>query len=120
MNIGDEDDIEFYQLATIGGNTGLRGFRNERFSGKQSYVQSTDVRWNFIDTKTNLVPVSFGAYAGFDYGRVWFEEIEDSEKWHNSVGGGVFANIAERAAANISVFTGDEGIRFAFKLGFGF
>jgi len=31
------DDFEFYQAANLGANNGLRGYRNERFSGKNSF-----------------------------------------------------------------------------------
>ena len=34
------DDFEFYHAARIGGNNSLRGFRNERFTGKQSFYQN--------------------------------------------------------------------------------
>ena len=35
LNFGDE--FEFYQAANLGANNGLRGYRNERFSGNQSF-----------------------------------------------------------------------------------
>ncbi len=39
INLGD--DYEFYQAASIGGDNGLRGYRNQRFSGKSAFYQST-------------------------------------------------------------------------------
>jgi hypothetical protein len=32
--------------------------------------------------------MSFGIFGGFDYGRVWLDG-ETSNKWHQSVGGGL-------------------------------
>ena len=61
FNLGD--DFEFYQGAFLGANTGLRGYRNERFTGKSAFVQSTDIRWNFSDLKTGLLPIHIGVYA---------------------------------------------------------
>jgi len=117
INLGN--NFEFYQGATLGGDTGLRGFRNERFTGKNAFAQSTDIRWNFTNLKTNIVPIKLGTYVGFDYGRVWLLN-ENSNQWHNSFGGGFFVNIANMVTANLSAFNSNEDFRFAFKLGFGF
>jgi hypothetical protein len=65
------------------------------------------------------MPLSIGIYGGADYGRVWIDN-DNSEKWHNSLGGGLFVNFAGLAAGNISAFNSSDGLRFAFKLGFGF
>lgn len=117
INFGD--DFEFYQGAVLGGKTGLRGYRFQRFTGKSAFSQSTDVRWNFSSLKTGLLPIHIGIYGGIDYGRVWVDK-EDSDKWNNSFGGGLFVNMAEMMTANISAFNSDDGLRLAFKLGFGF
>jgi hemolysin activation/secretion protein len=117
VNLGD--NFQFYQGANLGANNGLRSYRNERFIGKSAFVQSTDIRWNFTNLKTGLMPFSIGIYGGLDYGRVWIED-DNSEKWNNSVGGGFFVNFAGLAAGNFSIFNGDDGLRLAFKLGFGF
>lgn len=117
INLGD--DYEFYQGAVLGGKTGLRGYRFQRFNGKSAFSQSTDVRWNFSSLKTGLIPIHIGVYGGVDYGRVWLDD-EDSDKWNNSLGGGFFVNMAEMMTANISAFNSDDGVRLAFKLGFGF
>ena len=119
INIGDDDDIEFYQGANIGANNGLRGYRNERFTGMSSFVQSTDLRLNLRKMKTGLLPLNIGIYGGVDYGRVWHEN-DNSDVWNNSFGGGVFANAADILTLNVSAFNSDDGLRFAFKLGFGF
>ncbi|WP_458628710.1 metallophosphoesterase [Winogradskyella sp. PC D3.3] len=117
FNLGD--DFEFYQGATIGADNGLRGFRNQRFNGKSAFVQSTDLRLNLRNVKTRIMPLKIGLYGGFDYGRVWLD-AEDSDTWHTSIGGGVFAIAADMMTLNLSAFNSDEGLRLAFKLGFGF
>jgi hypothetical protein len=40
---------------------------------------------------------------------------DDSEKWNNSFGGGVFVNMANMLTGNISAFNSDDGLRLAFK-----
>ncbi|WP_430411566.1 metallophosphoesterase [Kordia sp.] len=117
VNFGDE--FEFYQGAVLGGRTGLRGFRHERFTGKRAFVQSTDVRWNLRKVRTELLPLNIGVFGGFDYGRVWIDG-DSSNKWNTSLGGGFWVNAADVLTANFSLFNSDDGVRFAFGLGFGF
>ena len=121
------DDFEFYQAANLGANNGLRGYRNERFSGENSFYQSTDLRLNLRKVKTGLLPLNIGIYAGFDYGRIWVEDelvlnnnVFNSNSWNTSIGGGVFANAADILTLNLSAFNSDDGLRLAFKVGFGF
>ena len=113
------DHFEFYQAASIGGNDGLRGFRNQRFSGQKSLFQNTDLRYTFNSMKTNIIPIKLGVYSGFDYGRIWVKG-DDSGKWNNSYGGGIFVNGADLLSANLGLFNSSDGLRLAFSLGFQF
>jgi len=113
------DNFEFYHGARIGGNNGLRGFRNERFIGKQSFFQNIDLRMPLGGLKTSVIPIRYGITAGFDYGRVWTDN-EDSGIWHNSVGGSLWIVGAEALTANIGYFNSSDGGRIVFTLGFGF
>ena len=117
FNIGD--GFEFYQGASIGASDGLRGFRNQRFTGKTAYFQNTDLRYSFGKRKTGILPLKTGIYGGFDYGRVWFPDME-SDQWHTSYGGGFFLNGADIITASFALFNSDDGMRFAFGIGFGF
>jgi hypothetical protein len=113
------DDFQFYQAANLGSNDGLRGYRNYRFAGKNSFYQNTDLRFNLRKLKSGLLPLNVGIYTGFDYGKVWVENSSD-DNWNTSFGGGIFVNGADMITANISYFNSDDGGRIAFKLGFGF
>ncbi|MFV8369270.1 metallophosphoesterase [Flavobacterium sp. LB2R40] len=114
------NNFDFYQGATLGGDYDLRGFRNERFLGNQSFYQSSDVRWNLGKIKRTIIPMSFGILAGFDYGRVWLKG-ENSEKWHQSFGGGLWLNGLNALTARLTYFkSAGEEARIAFGLGFGF
>ncbi|WP_228027856.1 metallophosphoesterase [Costertonia aggregata] len=117
FNIGD--GFEFFQGASIGGFDGLRGFRNQRFTGKTAYYQNTDVRFSLRKMRTSILPTSLGMFASFDYGRVWFPNIS-SGQWHNSYGGGFFLNAADVMSINLALFNSEDGPRFTFGLGFGF
>ncbi len=124
VNLGN--DFEFYQAASIGAADGLRGYRSQRFTGKKSFYQNTDIRFNFRSQKTRLLPLQIGVYGGFDYGRVWvddslvFDANFNSDHWNTSVGGGFFINAADLITGNFSLFSSDDGLRFAFSIGMGF
>ena len=113
------NNFEFYQVANLGANDGLRGYRNQRFTGKNAFYQNTDLRLNLRKIKTGLLPLNIGIYGGFDYGRVWLEN-DISDKWNNSIGGGLFFNGANMITGNLSAFNSDDGLRLSFRLGFGF
>ncbi len=114
------DNFEFYQGATLGGDYDLRGFRNERFLGKASFYQSTDLRWNIGKIKRSIVPMSYGILGGFDYGRVWLNG-ENSQKLHQSLGGGIWINGLNVVTGRITYFKSvDDRARITFGLGYGF
>lgn len=110
--------FEFYQSASIGGESDLRSYRFDRFIGKSSFVQTSDLSLRFGKIKTPLVPVYYGIHAGYDYGRVWMPG-ENSDKWHQSYGGGIWFNAAKTLTGKINYFNGDDGGRFSFNLIFG-
>ena len=117
FNIGN--GYQFYQAASIGGFDGLRGFRNQRFTGKTAYYQNTDIRFSLRKMRTRILPASLGLFAGYDYGRVWFPNIS-SNRWHTSYGGGFFLNGSDILNINLAVFNSVDGARFTFGLGFAF
>lgn len=114
------NNYEFYQGAALGGDSDLRGFRSERFLGSQSFFQSSDLRWNLGKIRGGLLPMSYGLIGGFDYGRVWIDN-EDSNKWHQSYGGGIWLNGLNVLTARLTYFQSTtDRARVAFGLGFGF
>lgn len=114
FNIGN--DYEFYQAAELGGSSGLRGFRNQRFSGDSSLVFSGDLRYNLARFKTGLLPLELGIYGGGDVGRVWYQG-DGSTPWHNNFGGGFWLNAVDTLSLQLGVFGGNEGPRVSFGVG---
>jgi hypothetical protein len=116
------NSYQFYQAASIGGNDGLRGYRNQRFTDKNSFYHSTDIRLNLSQFKTSLIPLNIGIFGGFDYGSVWGEQNSTSRntKFNTSAGGGVFFNAANMMSGKISVFNSDDGVRATLTFGFAF
>ncbi len=113
------DNFEFYNGASIGGKDGLRGYRNQRFTGNKSFYQNTDLRYNIKEFKTGLAPMQIAAFGGFDYGRVWLNG-EDSNSWKTSYGGGLALVGADMLNVNLSLFGSEDGMYFTFGMGFNF
>jgi predicted phosphohydrolase len=118
-NIIIGDNFEFYNAASIGGIDGLRGYRNQRFSGNTSFYQNSDLRFTLRKVKTELVPLQLGVFTGFDYGRVWLKN-EKSNDWKTSYGGGFWLVAADLVNLNVSLFNSKDGAYLNLGLGFGF
>lgn len=108
----------FYHAPSIGGSNGLRGFRDERFTGKSYFYQSSDLRWRIKRYATALAPITLGVYGGFDYGRVWHPDF-DSNRWHTSQGGGLWFSIGNYVSFNAGFFNSTEDNMVQVGFGFG-
>jgi len=112
------DNFNFYHSSFMGGNSGLRGYRNERFSGKSSLYDSSNLKLRLSRLRTSFLPVDFGIYGGYDIGRVWIE-YENSNKWHTSQGGGLWFGALDMLSLQAGLFNSEEGnilvIGFNFK-----
>ncbi len=116
-NIGN--NFFYYHAPSIGGDNGLRGFRNERFTGESYFYQTTDLKARIKRFTTSVFPVTFGTYGGFDYGRVWIDN-DDSNQWHTSYGGGLWISGADTFSFRLGMFTSDEGVQVQGGFGFEF
>ncbi len=112
------NDYFFYHAPSIGGNNGLRGYRDERFTGETYFYQTTDLKLRLKRIVTAVVPINFGVYGGFDYGRVWVEN-EDLDIWHTSYGGGLWFGALNVMALKVGYFVSEEDqiIQVGFKAG---
>lgn len=109
------DKYEFFQSAT----TELRGFRDNRFIGKSSFYQYSDIRWDMGRLNNPFTPLLYGVFVGIDHGRVWYP-AEDSNKWHTSYGGGFWLTLFRNFTGKFSYFASKDTGRFTFTLGMGF
>ena len=103
----------------MGGSTGIRGYRNERFTGQSLAYASTNLKWHIKDLKSEVLPLQLGLLGGFDCGRVWQEE-ENSSVLHTDFGAGIWLQTADLIKAKLQAFKGDEGVRISFNLSIGF
>ncbi|WP_224995853.1 metallophosphoesterase [Cesiribacter sp. SM1] len=112
-------DFLFFQSATIGNRTNLRGFRNNRFAGRSSLYQNTEIRVPISDIRSYALTGSWGLYGFIDHGRVWAEG-EDSDKWHRGYGPGLFLNFYQFFVLSGNVAFSEEGPYYLLNAGFFF
>jgi hypothetical protein len=90
-------DFLFNQANTLGaqskqlGSGNLRGYRRDRFAGRSSAFQNTDLRLKLTSFTSYLFPGDIGIHGFVDNGRVWMDG-EDSNTWHTSYGGGIWVS----------------------------
>lgn len=114
------NNYEFYQGATLGGDSDLRGYRNERFLGSSYFSQSSDLRLSLGKIQRTIAPLTYGILGGFDYGRIWLDG-ENSRKWHQDYGGGLWLNAINVLTARITYFKSpDETGRVIFGAAYSF
>jgi len=113
------NETPFYQAANLGGSTGLRGYRNQRFTGQSLFYTSTNLKWHIKDLKSDVLPLQFGILGGFDAGRVW-QEDEVSSQLHTDFGAGFWLQTADLIKAELQAFKGDEGLRLSINIAIGF
>ncbi len=77
----------FYQYPSIGESFNLRGYRRERFSGKSTFYNNTELRY-ISKVRSYIFNGQAGLMAFMDNGRVWMPG-ETSNKFHSSFGGGI-------------------------------
>ena len=121
INFGN--GYEFFQMPTIGGKLGLRGYRTERFYGKSSAWHDTDLRVRLGSSVNPTLPLTYGVFGSFDYGRVWLKDYP-SNSWHYNYGGGIWIAPVDILTIAIGAFIpkekNEEKPRIALQIGFWF
>lgn len=83
--------FEFYQANYLGGfgieQGNLRGYRRNRFAGRASAYQNTELRLKLVNFR---MYGEAGVFGFVDHGRVWMDN-ERSETIHRGYGGGLWA-----------------------------
>ncbi|MGB5822164.1 MAG: hypothetical protein WBG90_21960 [Saonia sp.] len=112
------DEIPFYHASIVGSDSGLRSFRENRFTGDHSLGISTDLNYRFKPLKTSLFPLRMSSSLGYDVAKVW-SGAQKSDIWHTSFGGGMKLEMAALVNLDMNYFYGKEGGRlsFTFRIG---
>jgi len=115
-NVGD---FEFFQTNTIGGSRTVRGFRSNRFSGRTSFYQNTELRISLFKFRIPIMSGRLGLIIFNDVGRVWYDGL-NSDKWHRGYGGGFMLIPFNFGAITTLYEVSDEKEQFRLKFGFHF
>jgi outer membrane protein assembly factor BamA len=110
----------FFDLNYLGQNTHLRGFRQNRFTGKSLAFMNSDLRIHILDSPKSLIPFKIGLVLFADAGRI-IERVQEANDpgWHLGYGAGFyFVPLRERFAIQISAgFSDEESGLIRFGLG---
>jgi len=113
-------DYEFYQASTLGGDENLRGYWRDRFAGKSSFYQNTELRLTFGNLRGYFIRGKIGIFGFLDDGRVWIEDDKSSNGLHTGYGGGLFLMPYNKAALTLYYATSDDANIVTVKAGFFF
>ncbi|UOG73371.1 outer membrane protein assembly factor [Hymenobacter tibetensis] len=80
---------EFFQAATLGGLSNLRGYRRTRFAGESALYNNVEARARLGRFHSLLFSADYGLFGFHDVGRVWADG-ENSARWHRGYGGGLW------------------------------
>ncbi len=86
----------FYQSNFLGGQENLRGFRRSRFAGKGSVYQNTEIRLSLFNIRSVALNGDLGIIGFIDHGKVWADDVSESNNWQRSYGPGVYLHFYER------------------------
>lgn len=116
-------DFLFNQANTLGaqskqiGRGNLRGYRRDRFAGRSSAYQNTDLRLKLTSFKSYLFPGDIGIHGFIDNGRVWMDG-ENSDTWHTSYGGGIWISPFHSILFTTTFEKSDENKIVSFHMNF--
>jgi hypothetical protein len=110
-------EYEFYQANTLGGSENLRGFWRDRFAGRSSLYQNTELRYKAFDLKGYMFRGRLGFFSFFDDGRVWVKD-ENSSRLHVGYGGGIFFVPYNLSSFNIYYASSKEANMITVRAGF--
>jgi hypothetical protein len=110
------NQYEYFQALTLGANNFLRGYRKNRFSGSSYAYASIELRVKVVQLKNYLLPGSLGLIGFNDVGRVWIK-TENSGKWHDGYGGGIYFTPFNRLLVSATMAFSEEDRLFNFGIG---
>lgn len=110
---------EIYHYSTLGVNTHLRGYRNDRFTGDKVFYTNFEWRLPIVNWNNRILPMKVGVGLAADVGRVWFPG-QRSQKWHAGYTGSLSINLLAFLMLVPSVSVSREDVFFNFGTGWSF
>jgi hypothetical protein len=112
-------EFPFFAAATLGSKHGLRGYRSTRFAGRTSIFQNIEARVELLQYAGSFGYGELGFLGFVDNGRVWTDN-ENSRRWHQGYGGGVWAYLFDSTVLTLTYGRSVEGGLITAKVGFDF
>jgi len=108
-----------HEAAYVGGWSTVRGFAEHRFAGDAALNGSAELRL-FLFKFFLFVPADLGVFGLGDAGRVYLSG-ERSDRWHSSVGGGLWISFLNRGnTVSVAGAHSVEGTRVYVRAGFAY
>ena len=109
----------YFEAAYIGGSRNVRGYPSQRYAGDGSVYGNAELRIPLTRIYI-FVPGTLGVFGLGDVGRV-FVDGENSETWHSTFGGGVWASFLNTInTVSLSIADSEEGTRVYLMAGLAF
>lgn len=113
--------FEIPQAQYLSGTENLRGYRRNRFAGRTMLFNNAEVRIRLAEFSTFLFPGSLGIHVFHDVGRVWMDNEQNTGRWHNGYGGGIWLAPIKRWVVSVSLaHSKEENLIPYFNIGFRF
>jgi len=122
LNIGAATNIgnyKFFQANSLGSNTYLRGYRNNRFSGRSHLYNNTELRLTISNLRNYFLTGTYGIFGFFDSGRV-FSDNPEKGTWHTGYGPGLWISFYNKFLMSAGYGRSKEGGYFTISNGFSF
>jgi hemolysin activation/secretion protein len=122
LRLGAQTNIgsyKFYQANTIGNHNNLRGFRNERFSGKSAYYANSELRFPVSSFRNYILTGDFGVYGFYDIAKVT-NSFADANNWHQGYGPGIWINFYNKILVTTGYGFSKESHLISFNFGYRF
>ncbi len=98
----------------------MRGFIRERFAGDAAVMAGSEIRMPLAKIRV-IIPGVVGFSAHAETGRVFYSEETSSDKWHPSVGGGLWVSyLKESIILNFTLSSSSETDQFYITTAFMF
>jgi hypothetical protein len=111
-------EIPFYKQLSLGQDTFLKGYRNNRFTGESMMFLQSALRINLLGIDGAPVPLQVGLLGFFNTGRI-FESNETSNLWHKGYGFGIFIIPLRKDFTISTTFGFSVENTWLFEFGFG-
>ncbi|MCP3930235.1 MAG: hypothetical protein GY705_14170, partial [Bacteroidetes bacterium] len=112
-------DVPWYKLPTLGTGNGLRGYVENRFTGESAVFFNTELRYQILERETSIVPIKAGIKIFYDYGRIFQDNLDESNDWRYGYGFGFYlVPLNESLTLSLSCgFSDEETIYPIFSIG---